>query len=154
MDFSKYVADDLDNDLEAVFADMMDDGFEVKKRAKELELFDVIMTKRTGTGFSFNIKPYKEHVKQLFDILERKGIQFIYGLVYLEGKSVLVNEVDSILKNQITHTCFSANVFAVPGGTDFRGKTFEEIWDGLLFTIYCTSEKDSITNFTMTFCKK
>lgn len=141
MDFSKYVNEDLDNDLEAVFADMMDEGFEVKKRAKELELFDVIMTKRTSTGFSFNIKPYKEHVKQLFDILERKGIQFIYGLIYLDGKSVLVNEVDSILKNQITH------------GTDFRGKTFEEIWDGLLFTIYCTSEKDSITNFTMTFCE-
>jgi hypothetical protein len=138
MDFNKYVVEDLDNDIEAIFADMMDDGFEVKKRTKELELFDIVMTRRTGTGFSFNIKPYKEHAKQLFDILERKGIQFIYGLVYLEGKSVLVNEVDSILKN----------------GTDFRGKTFEEIWDGLLFTIYCTSEKDSITNFTMTFCEK
>ena len=103
MDFNKYVLEDLDNDLEAIFADMMDDGFEVKKRTKELELFDIVMTRRTGTGFLFNIKPYKEHVKQLFDILERKGIQFIYGLVYLEGKSVLVNEVDSILKNQITH---------------------------------------------------
>ena len=39
-------------------------------------------------------------------------------------------------------------------GTDFRGKTFEEMWDGLGFTIYCSSEKDSITNLTMTFCEK
>ena len=142
MDFNKYVVEDLDNDIEAIFADMMDDGFEVKKRTKELELFDIVMTRRTGTGFSFNIKPYKEHAKQLFDILERKGIQFIYGLVYLEGTSVMINEVDSILEDQITH------------GTDFRGKTWEEIWDALTFTIYCSSEKDSITNFTMTFCEK
>ena len=61
MDFNKYVVEDLDNDLEAVFADMMDEGFEVKKRAKELELFDVIMTKRTGTGWSFNIKQARFH---------------------------------------------------------------------------------------------
>ena len=38
------------------------------------------MTRRTSTGFSFDIIPYKEHIKQLFDILERKGIQFFYGL--------------------------------------------------------------------------
>jgi hypothetical protein len=142
MDFNKYVVEDLDNDLEAIFADMMDDGFEVKKRTKELPLVDVIMTRRTGTGFSFNIMPYKEHIKQLFDILERKGIQFIYGLVYLEGTSVMINEVDSIL------------LYNDPDFTDFRGKTWEEIWDALTFTIYCSSEKDSITNFTMTFCEK
>jgi hypothetical protein len=142
MDFNKYVVEDLDNDLEAIFADMMDDGFEVKKRTKELSIFDVIMTRRTGTGFLFNIKPYKEHIKQLFDILERKGIQFIYGLVYLEGTSVMINEVDSIL------------LYNDPDFTDFRGKTWEEIWDALTFTIYCSSEKDSITNFTMTFCEK
>jgi hypothetical protein len=114
MDFNKYVVEDLDNDLEAIFADMMDDGFEVKKRTKELPLVDVIMTRRTGTGFSFNIMPYKEHIKQLFDILERKGIQFIYGLVYLEGTSVMINEVDSIL------------LYNDPDFTDFRGKTWEE----------------------------
>jgi hypothetical protein len=142
MDFNKYVVEDLDNDIEAIFADMMDDGFEVKKRTKELELFDIVMTRRTGTGFSFNIMPYKEHIKQLFDILERKGIQFIYGLVYLEGTSVMINEVDSIL------------LYNDPDFTDFRGKTWEEIWDALTFTIYCSSEKDSITNFTMTFCEK
>jgi hypothetical protein len=142
MDFSKYVVEDLDNDLEEIFADMMDDGFEFKKRTKELPLVDVIMTRRTGIGFSFDIIPYKEHIKQLFDILERKGIQFIYGLVYLDGKSVMISEVDSILEDQITH------------GTDFRSKTWEEIWDALTFTIYCSSEKDTITNFTMTFCEK
>jgi hypothetical protein len=153
MDFNKYVTEDLDNDLEAIFADMMDDGFEVKKRTKELHqaylityilgpLVDVIMTRRTGTGFLFDIMPYKEHIKQLFNILERKGIQFFYGLVYLEGKSVMVNEVDSIL------------LYNDPDFTDFRGKTWEEIWDALTFTIYCSSEQDSITNFTMTFCEK
>jgi hypothetical protein len=142
MDFNKYVVEDLDNDLEAIFADMMDDGFEVKKRTKELPLVDVIMTRRTGIGFSFDIIPYKEHIKQLFDVLERKGIQFIYGLVYLEGTSVMINEVDSIL------------LYNDPDFTDFRGKTWEEIWNALTFTIYCSSEKDTITNFTMTFCEK
>jgi len=142
MDFNKYVTEDLDNNLEAIFADMMDDGFEVRKIAKELSLVDIRITKRPSTGFSFDINPYKEHIKQLFDILERKGIQFTYGLVYLDGKSVMISEVDSILEDQITH------------GTDFRGKTWKEIWDALTFTIYCSSEKDSITNFTMTFCEK
>ena len=143
----KYVNEDLDNDLEAIFVDMMDDGFEVKKEVSlisnySIRRFDVKITRTTSSGFSFNIIPYKDHIKQLLSIFDRRGIQLENGYFYSDGNICQLNEVDSILKNQITH------------GTDFRGKTFEEIWDGLLFTIYCTSEKDSITNFTMTFCEK
>ena len=147
MDFSKYVKEDLDNDLEAIFADMMDEGFEIKKDVTLItRMFDLRITRRSPTGLSFDIKSYKDHIKQLFDIFERRGIQLFQGLVYIDGSQKPVKDVTSLLNVDGTDTAFSAR--------DFRGKTFEEFWDGLTFTIYCSSEEDTITNLTMTFCEK
>jgi len=141
MDFSKYVKEDLDNDLEAIFADMMDEGFEIKKDVSLItRRYDIRITRRSSTGLSFDIKPYRDHIKQLFDVFQRRGIQLHDGYIYSNGSIYKLNVID--LKDNITY------------GTDFRGKTFEEIWDGLTFTIYCNSEEDSITNLTMTFCEK
>ena len=147
MSLSKYFEEDLDNDLEAIFADMMDEGFQFKKtphdpRFGSFEVFNIVVVKRDSSGLSFDIKQYKDHFKQLFDILKRRGIQLYNALAYIDNKSTMINDVDSIMKSEITT------------GTDFRGKTFDEIWDGLTFTIYSKSEEDSITNLTMTFCEK
>ena len=141
MDFSKYVKEDLDNDVEAIFVDMMDEGFEIKKDVSLItRRYDIRITRRSSTGLSFDIKPYRDHIKQLFDVFQRRGIQLHDGYIYSNGSIYKLNVID--LKDNITY------------GTDFRGKTFEEIWDGLTFTIYCNSEEDSITNLTMTFCEK
>ena len=144
MDFSKYVKEDLDNDLEAIFADMMDEGFEVKKDVSLItRRYDIRITRRTPNGLSFDIKPYRDHIKQLFDVFQRRGIQLHDGYIYSGNGSIYkLNDVDSIMKSNIAT------------GTDFRGKTFEEFWDGLTFTIYCNSEEDSITNLTLNFCEK
>jgi hypothetical protein len=88
MDFNKYVVEDLDNDIEAIFADMMDDGFEVKKRTKELELFDIVMTRRTGTGFSFNIMPYKTRVFYRISLFSYKIVIQFYQFFFLIKKVV------------------------------------------------------------------
>ena len=147
MDFSKYVKEDLDNDLEAIFADMMDDGFEIKKDVSLItRMFDLRITRRSPTGLSFDIKPYKDHIKQLFDVFQRRGIQLFQGLIYIDGSQKPLKDVTSLLNVGGTDTEFSVR--------DFRGKTFDEMWDGLGFVIYCTSEKDTITNLTMTFCEK
>jgi hypothetical protein len=142
MDFSKYVKEDLDNDVEAIFVDMMDEGFEIKKDVSLItRTYDIKITRRTSTGLSFDIKPYKDNIKQLFDVFERRGIQLHQGYIYIDNSQKPLKDVTSLLT--------SGN-----GHTDFRGRTFEEMWDGLGFTIYCGSEKDSITNLTMTFCEK
>jgi hypothetical protein len=146
MDFSKYVKEDLDNDLEAIFVDMMDEGFEIKKDVSLItRMFDLRITRRTPTGLSFAIKPYKDHIKQLFDISERRGIELFQGFIYIDNSQKPLKDVTSLL---------TSDGIPPESRTDFRGKTWEEIWDALTFTIYCSSEKDSITNFTMTFCEK
>lgn len=143
MDFSKYVANDLDNDLEAIFADMMDEGFEIKKDVSLItRMYDIRINKRP---LSFDIKPYKDHIKQLFDVFQRRGIQLFEGFIYIDGSQKPLKDVTSLL---------TSDGIPPDSRTDFRGKTFEEIWDGLTFTIYCSSEKDIITNLTMTFCEK
>lgn len=145
MDFSKYVKEDLDNDIEAIFVDMMDDGFEIKKDVslitRTYDPFFFIIVK-TRTGLSFDIKPYKDNIKQLFDVFERRGIQLHQGYIYIDNSQKPLKDVTSLLTGD------------GDGRTDFRGRTFEEMWDGLGFSIYCGSEKDSITNLTMTFCEK
>jgi hypothetical protein len=145
MDFSKYVKEDLDNDVEAIFVDMMDEGFEIKKDVSLItRMFDLRITKRTPAGLSFAIKPYKDHIKQLFDVFQRRGIQFYQGFIYIENHQKPLKDVTSLL---------TSDGIPPERSTDFRGKTFDEIWDGLTFTIYCSSEEDS-TNLTMTFCEK
>ena len=145
MDFNKYVVDDLDNDLEAIFADMMDEGFEIKKDVSLItRMYDLRITKRTPR-LSFDIMPYKDHIKQLFDISERRGIELFQGFIYIDNSQKPLKDVTSLL---------TSDGIPPESRTDFRGKTWEEIWDALTFTIYCSSEKDSITNFTMTFCEK
>jgi hypothetical protein len=142
MDFSKYVKEDLDNDLEAIFVDMMDEGFEIKKDVSLItRMFDLRITKRTPSGLSFDIMPYKDHIKQLFDVFQRRGIQLFRGFIYVDNSQKPLKDVTSLLAGEDSRA-------------DFRGKTFEEMWDGLTFTIYCSSEKDIITNLTMTFCEK
>lgn len=146
MDFSKYVKEDLDNDLEAIFADIMDDGFEIKKDVSLItRMFDLRISRRSPTGLSFDIKSYKDHIKQLFDIFERRGIQLFQGFIYIDGSQKPLKDVTSLL---------TSDGMPPDSRTDFRGRTFEEIWDSLGFVIYCSSEKDSITNLTMTFCEK
>lgn len=140
MDFSKYVKEDLDNDLEAIFVDMMDEGFEIKKGVST-RMFNLTITKRTPSGLSFDIMPYKDHIKQLFDVFQRRGIQFFEGFIYIDNSQKPLKDVTSLLADEDSRA-------------DFRGKTFEEMWDGLGFVIYCTSENDNITNLTMTFCEK
>lgn len=141
MDFSKYVKEDLDNDLEAIFVDMMDDGFEIKKDVSLItRMFDLRITRRSPTGLSFDIMSYKDHIKQLFDIFQRRGIQLFRGFIYIDNSQKPLKDVTSLLNSDDLPI--------------FRGKTFEEMWDGLTFTIYCNSEKDIITNLTMTFCEK
>ena len=149
MDFTKYVKEDLDNDLEAIFADMMDEGFEIKKDVSLITpgswcVFDLRIT-RTPSGLSFDIKPYKDHIKQLFDVFQRRGIQLFEGFIYIDGSKKNLKGVTSLINSDGIYP-------DIP--TDFKGKPFEEIWDGLTFTIYCSSEKDNITNLTMTFCEK
>ena len=148
MDFSKYVKEDLDNDLEAIFADMMDEGFEIKKGVST-RMFNLTITKRTPSGLSFDIMPYKDHIKQLFDVFQRRGIQLFEGFIYIDNSQKPLKDVTSLLNSDgiypYTPTDFS---------TVRSNKTFEEMWDGLTFTIYCSSEKDIITNLTMTFCEK
>ena len=68
MDFSKYVKEDLDNDLEAIFVDMMDEGFEIKKDVSLITLFNLTITKRTPSGLSFDIMPYKDHIKMKYTL--------------------------------------------------------------------------------------
>ena len=148
MDFSKYVNEDLDNDIEVVFADMMDEGFEIKKDVSLIQrTYDIKITRRASTGLSFDIMPYKDHIKQLFDLFERKGIKLYQGYIYIDGYQKPLKDVNSLLTSD-----------GVPPNsrsrTIFKDKTFEEMWDGLVFTIYCNSEKDIITNLTMTFCEK
>ena len=150
MDFSKYVKEDLDNDLEAIFVDMMDEGFEIKKDVSLIKrMFDLRITRRSPTGLSFDIMPYKDHIKQLFDVFQRRGIQFFEGFIYIDNSQKPLKDVTSLLNSDgiypYTPTDFS---------TVRSNKTFEEMWDGLTFTIYCSSEKDIITNLTMTFCEK
>ena len=150
MDFSKYVKEDLDNDLEAIFVDMMDEGFEIKMGYSLIEhTFDLRITKRSPTGLSFDIMPYKDHIKQLFDVFQRRGIQLFEGFIYIDNSQKPLKDVTSLLNSDgiypYTPTDFS---------TVRSNKTFEEMWDGLTFTIYCSSEKDIITNLTMTFCEK
>ena len=148
MDFSKYVKEDLDNDLEAIFVDMMDEGFEIKKGVST-RMFNLKITKRTPSGLSFDIMPYKDHIKQLFDVFQRRGIQLFEGFIYIDNSQKPLKDVTSLLNSDgiypYTPTDFS---------TVRSNKTFEEMWDGLTFTIYCSSEKDIITNLTMTFCEK
>lgn len=144
MDFSKYVKEDLDNDLEAIFADMMDEGFEIKKGVST-RMFNLTITKRTPSGLSFDIMPYKDHIKQLFDVFQRRGIQFFEGFIYIDNSQKPLKDVTSLLNSDGVYPL-------VP--TDFTRKPFEEMWDGLGFVIYCSSENDTITNLTMTFCEK
>lgn len=139
MDFSKFVNENLDNLIEAIFADMIDDGFIVSKDVS-MRMYDVKITKRSSDGITFNILTYKDHIKQLFDISQKKGIEIFNSLVYLDGRSQSIQDVDSILKDSVV-------------GTNFKGKTWEDFWDGLTFTIYYKSEKNDITNLTITFCE-
>ena len=144
MDFSKYVKEDLDNDLEAIFVDMMDEGFEIKKGVST-RMFNLTITKRTPSGLSFDIMPYKDHIKQLFDVFQRRGIQFFEGFIYIDNSQKPLKDVTSLLNSDGVYPL-------VP--TDFTRKPFEEMWDGLGIVIYCSSENDTITNLTMTFCEK
>lgn len=156
MSLNKYVADDLDNDLEAIFADMMDDGFEVKKITKEPDLFDVIIIKANRVGLSFNIVEYKDHIKQLLDIMNRKGIQVFKISISIKGRNVLIDNVDNILTSSVStrSPLYSYTSATDMKSTDFTNKSFEEIWDAITFNIYCLSENDAISNITITFCEK
>ena len=148
MDFSKYVKEDLDNDLEAIFVDMMDEGFEIKKGVST-RMFNLTITKRTPSGLSFDIMPYKDHIKQLFDVFQRRGIQFFEGFIYIDNSQKPLKDVTSLLNSDGVYPLVPTDFTTVRSN-----KTFEEMWDGLTFTIYCSSEKDIITNLTMTFCEK
>jgi hypothetical protein len=146
MDFSKYVEEDLDNDLEAIFADMMDEGFEINKNVSTSKrMFHIRITRRTPSGLSFDIMSYKDYIKQLFDVFQRRGVQFFEGFIYIDNSQKPLKDVTSLLNSDGVYPL-------VP--TDFTKKTFDDMWEGLSFSIYCASENDTITNLTMTFYEK
>ena len=138
---SKYVEEDLDNHLETIFAEMMDDGFNIRKKLyNEDNVLDLIITKRFSgsTGMIFRIETYENQIRELLDILSRRNIQLLGALFYTKTSSFSVRDFES-------NTNFKA---------DFRDKSVQEFWDSLRFSIYSSSEYDDITNLTMTFFSK
>lgn len=137
---SKYVEEDLDNHLETIFAEMMDEGFNIRKKLhSEDNILDLIITKRVSTsGMIFRIETYENQIRELLDILSRRDIQLLEALFYTKTSSFSVRDFES-------NTNFKA---------DFRDKSVQEFWDSLRFSIYSSSEYDDITNLTMTFFSK
>ena len=133
---SKYVDQDLDNHLETIFAEMMDEGFTIsKKLSHEDYVLDITISRRLTLNVNgFRIEDYENQIKELLDILSRRGIQILQAIFY-KNSSAQVKDFES-------------------GSTDLRNQDIQSFWDSLRFSIYSSSEYDDITNLTMTFYVK